>query len=106
MSCLVRRISLVSLIHGLWALAAPFVVQYSTGETHTSSRDYRSTTLADVRTAQRTWSSPVSGYAHGPFFIVPSQVERKQLVVEVIFIALLFALIVNIPWRRRKDDRE
>jgi len=48
-----------------------------------------------------------SGYAHGPFFIMPSEVDRQQLVLETIFLTLLFALIVNIPSRRRKkDDRD
>jgi hypothetical protein len=43
-------------------------------------------------------------FAHGPFFIMPSSVDVKQLVLQTIFIALLFALIANIPWRRRKKD--
>ena len=48
-----------------------------------------------------------SGYAHGPFFIMPSDIERKQLFLQTIFVALLFALIVNITWRRlKKDDRD
>jgi len=41
------------------------------------------------------------GYAHGPFFIQSSHVDRKQLVLQTIVIVLLFALIVNIPWRRK-----
>ena len=44
------------------------------------------------------------GYAHGPFFIMPSHIAGKQLVLQTIFIAVLFVLIVNIPWRRRKKD--
>ena len=46
------------------------------------------------------------GYAHGPFFIQPSYVDPKQLVLQTIVIVLLFALVVNIPWRRKKDDRD
>ena len=44
-----------------------------------------------------------AGYAHGPFFIMPSYIDGKQLVLQTIFIAVVFALIVNIPWRRRKN---
>ena len=48
-----------------------------------------------------------AGYAHGPFFIMPHQIAGKQLVWQTIFIAVLFVLIVNIPWRRRnKDDTD
>jgi hypothetical protein len=47
-----------------------------------------------------------AGYAHGPFFIMPSHIDGKQLVLQTIFIAVLFAVIVNIPWRRKKDDRD
>jgi len=48
-----------------------------------------------------------SGYARGPFFIMPSYIDGKQLVLQTIFIAAVFALIVNIPWRRqKKDDRD
>ena len=48
-----------------------------------------------------------SGYARGPFFIMPSYIDGKQLVLQTIFIAVVFALIVNIPWRReKKDDRD
>ena len=48
-----------------------------------------------------------AGYAHGPFFIMPSYIDGKQLVLQTIFIAVVFALIVNIPWRRRKrSDRD
>ena len=46
-----------------------------------------------------------AGYAHGPFFIMPSHVDGKQLILQTIVIAAVFALIVNIPWRRKKDDR-
>jgi hypothetical protein len=46
-------------------------------------------------------------FAHGPFFIMPSYVDGRQLVLQTIFIAVLFALIVNIPWQRqKKDDRD
>jgi hypothetical protein len=45
-----------------------------------------------------------SGYARGPFFIMSSHIDGKQLVLQTIFIAVLFALIVNIPWRRQKKD--
>jgi hypothetical protein len=48
-----------------------------------------------------------AGYAHGPFFIMPSYVDGRQLVLQTIFIAVLFALVVNIPWpHRKKDDRD
>ena len=47
-----------------------------------------------------------SGYARGPFFIMPNYIDEKQLVLQTIFIALVFALIVNIPWRRRKKNDE
>jgi hypothetical protein len=48
-----------------------------------------------------------AGYAHGPFFIMPSYIDGKQLVLQTIFIAVVFALIVHIPWRRRKkSDRD
>jgi hypothetical protein len=47
------------------------------------------------------------GYAHAPIFVASSQIDGKQLVLQTIFLAVLFALIVNIPWRRRKkDDRD
>ena len=50
---------------------------------------------------------PFAGYAHGPFFIMPSQIDGKQFLLQTILIAAVFALIVNIPWRRReKDDKE
>jgi len=48
-----------------------------------------------------------AGYAHGPFFIMPSEIDRKQLVLQTIFIAVMLALIVNILWwRRRKNGRD
>jgi hypothetical protein len=50
---------------------------------------------------------PFAGYAHGPFFIMPSYVDRRQLLLQTIFIAVLFALVVNIPWSRwKKDDTD
>ena len=45
-----------------------------------------------------------SGYARGPFLIMPNYVDGRQLVLQTIFIAVLFALVVNIPWPRRKKD--
>jgi preprotein translocase subunit SecG len=46
-------------------------------------------------------------YAHGPFFIQPSHIDGKQLVLQTIFIAVVFVLIVNIlSWRRKRDDRD
>jgi hypothetical protein len=45
-----------------------------------------------------------AGYAPGPFFIMASYVDGRQLVLQTIFIAGLFALVVNIPWPRRKKD--
>jgi hypothetical protein len=48
-----------------------------------------------------------AGYAHGPFFIMPSHIAGKQRVLQTIFIAVLFVLIVHIPWRcRNKDDTD
>ena len=43
-----------------------------------------------------------ANYAYGPFFIMPSYVDGWQLVLQTIFIAVLFALVVNIPWPHRK----
>jgi hypothetical protein len=37
-----------------------------------------------------------AGYSHGPFFIMPSYVDGRQLVLQTIFIAVLFALVVNV----------
>lgn len=37
-----------------------------------------------------------ANYAHGPFFIMPSQVDRKQLVLQTIIIAVAAAVIVNL----------
>jgi hypothetical protein len=45
-----------------------------------------------------------AGYAHGTFFIMPSHVAGRQLLLQTIFIAVPFALVVNIPWPRRKND--
>jgi hypothetical protein len=45
-----------------------------------------------------------SGYARGPFFIMPSYIDGKQLVLQTIFVTAVFALVVNIPWPRRKKD--
>jgi hypothetical protein len=44
-----------------------------------------------------------ANYAHGPFFITPSQVDRKQLVLQTIIIAVAAVVIVNLfPRRPRK----
>ena len=43
-----------------------------------------------------------ANYAHGPFFIMPNRVDGKQLVVQTLIIAMLFALIVNIPWKGKR----
>jgi hypothetical protein len=45
---------------------------------------------------------PFMSYSHGPFFIQPSLVDRKQLMLQTIVIILLFTLIANIPWRGKK----
>jgi hypothetical protein len=37
-----------------------------------------------------------SGYAHGPFFIMPSQVDRKRLVLQTIIISVAAVVIVNV----------
>jgi hypothetical protein len=48
-----------------------------------------------------------ANYAHGPFFIQPSHIDGKQLVLQTISIAVLFVLIVNIVWwRRKRDDKD
>jgi len=44
-----------------------------------------------------------AGYAHGPFFIMPSHVDGRQLVLQTIIIAVAAAVIVNLfPQRPRK----
>jgi hypothetical protein len=43
-------------------------------------------------------------YVHAPLLISVRDIAVKQLVLQTIFIAVLFALIVNIPWRRPKKD--
>jgi len=44
-----------------------------------------------------------AGYAHGPFFIMPSYVDGRQLVLQTIIIAVAAAVIVNLfPQRPRK----
>jgi hypothetical protein len=44
-----------------------------------------------------------ANYAHGPFFMTPSQVDRKQLVLRTIIIAVAAVVIVNLlPRRGRK----
>jgi len=43
-------------------------------------------------------------YVHAPFPIATRDIAVKQLVSQTIVIAVLFALIVNIPWRRSKKD--
>ena len=42
------------------------------------------------------------GYAHGPFFITPSYIDGKQLLLQTIFLAVLFAVVVNLFPRRLK----
>ena len=39
-------------------------------------------------------------YAHTPFFIA-DPIDGRQIVLQTIFLAVLFAVIVNIPWLRR-----
>jgi len=43
-----------------------------------------------------------ANYAQGPFFITPSQVDRKQLVLQTIIIAIAAVVIVNLFPRRTK----
>jgi hypothetical protein len=43
-------------------------------------------------------------YYHAPFPLAASDIDITQLVLQTIFIAVLFALVVNIPWRRPKKD--
>jgi len=46
-------------------------------------------------------------YVHAPFLIATRDIAVKQLVSQTIVIAVSFALIVNIPWRRpEKDGRD
>jgi hypothetical protein len=42
------------------------------------------------------------GYAHGPFFITPSYIDGKQLLLQTIFLAVFFAVVVNLFPRRLK----
>ncbi|MGB9475600.1 MAG: hypothetical protein WCE87_11095 [Candidatus Udaeobacter sp.] len=42
-----------------------------------------------------------ANYAHGPFFIMPSHVDGRQLVLQTIFLAVLLAVIVNLVPRRK-----
>jgi hypothetical protein len=37
-----------------------------------------------------------ANYARGPFFIMPSQVDRQQLVLQTIIIAVAAVVIVNL----------
>jgi hypothetical protein len=34
-----------------------------------------------------------AGYAHGPFFIMPSYIDGKQLVLQTVFIAVVYGLL-------------
>jgi len=43
-----------------------------------------------------------AGYAHGPFFIMPSYIDGKQLLLQTIFLAVLFAVVVNLFPRKLK----
>jgi hypothetical protein len=44
-----------------------------------------------------------ANHAHGPFFIMPSQVDRKQLVLQTIIISVAAVVIVNLfPRQGRK----
>jgi hypothetical protein len=43
-----------------------------------------------------------AGYAHGPFFIMPSYIDGKQLLLQTIVLAVLFAMVVNLFPRRLK----
>jgi hypothetical protein len=45
-----------------------------------------------------------ANYAHGPFFITPSQIDGKQLVLQTLILVVLFALLANIPWRRKGPE--
>ena len=44
-----------------------------------------------------------ANYAHGPFFIMPSHVDGKQLVLQTVIIGVLFVVIANIPWKRKRE---
>jgi len=44
-----------------------------------------------------------TNYAHGPFFIHPSQVDRRQLVLQTIIIAVAATVIVNVLPRRPRN---
>jgi hypothetical protein len=41
-----------------------------------------------------------AGYAHGPFFIMPSYVDGRELVLQTIIAAVVAAVIVNLLPRR------
>ena len=42
-----------------------------------------------------------ANYVHGPFFIAPSQVDRKQLVLQTVIIAVAAAVFVNLLPRKK-----
>jgi hypothetical protein len=42
-----------------------------------------------------------ANYAHGPFFMTPSQVDRKQLVLQTIIIIVAAVVIVNLLPRKK-----
>ena len=42
-----------------------------------------------------------ANYAHGPFFMTPSQVDRKQLVLQTVIIAVAAAVFVNLLPRKK-----
>ncbi|HEU0275525.1 MAG TPA: hypothetical protein VFQ83_13455 [Candidatus Udaeobacter sp.] len=44
-----------------------------------------------------------ANYAHGPFFIMPNRVDGKQLVLQTVIIGVLFVIIANIPWKRKRE---
>jgi hypothetical protein len=42
-----------------------------------------------------------ANYAHGPFFITPSHVDRRQLVLQTVIIAVASVVIVNLLPRKK-----
>jgi hypothetical protein len=88
-----------------------FVIEFLTRSDETNTSSHHFAVLLSLMFAPHSGSGRsllrFAGYAHGPFFIMPSYVDGRQFVLQTIFISVLFALIVNIPWpRRKKDDRD
>ena len=72
-------------------------------EPNTTRNLHRRPNLTDVSPHTGRGALRFANYAHGPFFIMPSQVDRKQLVLQTVIIAVAAVVIVNLfPRRGRK----